>query len=134
MSLSTILKLCILVSMNTRAESAPRADTSKAALTSQLKATLLKDYDRSTPPPAAVVRLEYSLWQIISLSTQTQELVIKGWWRMYWKDTRLSWVQDSNNISSLTLFADDVWMPDAMVYEKNSGEDDSDDTLSLIHI
>ena len=132
MSLSTILKLFLLVSMNDLAESAPRGDTNKTALTSQLKGTLLKEYDRSTPPPAAVVRLEFSLWQIISLSTQTQELAIKGWWRMYWKDTRLSWDQDSNNISSLTLFADAIWMPDAMVYEKNSGQDDKDDTSSPI--
>lgn len=75
-----------------------------------LKNLLLKAYDKTTTPPGAVVRLQYSFWKIISLRTETQELLVQGWWRMYWRDTRLSWDPLENNLSSITLFAENIWV------------------------
>ena len=38
----------------------------------------------------------------------SQDLTLRGWWRMYWRDTKLAWDKAwdkvSNNISSLSRF------------------------------
>ena len=128
-----MLFFCMSMSVSVNADLIPRygaKPANKTAYISLLKQTLLQGYDRKTTPPGALVQLQLSLWHIISLSTQNQDLTFHGWWRLYWRDTRLAWDKESNNISSLTMFADEVWMPEVLVYEMQ-GQDSVSDTSSI---
>ena len=50
-----------------------------------LKRSLLVSYDKTTPPPGAVVRVQFSVWKVVSLETESQTFVVRvcEWAREY---------------------------------------------------
>ena len=56
-----------------------------ALLTSRLPPQSCRSDEESHSAEDNVDATLDSFWQIISLKTETQDLVVQGYWRMYWK-------------------------------------------------
>lgn len=82
-----------------------------------LRAHLLKDYSPLRPPPNARATVQLYLTQLVKVDTEKQTWTIGGWWRMAWKDTRLSWEENKWNVSFLSFAEGDIWRPDDTVHE-----------------
>ena len=82
-----------------------------------LREHLLKDYSPLRPPPNARATVQLYLTQLVKVDTEKQTWTIGGWWRMAWKDTRLSWEENKWNVSFLSFAEGDIWRPDDTVHE-----------------
>jgi len=64
------------------------------------------------------VGVQFSLLNILEVSTADERFVVQGWWRMKWQDPQLTWDPDQwGGIKRLTFSDDQVWKPDITAYE-----------------
>jgi nicotinic acetylcholine receptor len=83
-----------------------------------LRRALFQDYSMEDPPKGmTTVQVQLSINQFIEISTKLQTLRMHGWWRLYWTDPRLSWVESQWNVSFLVMPSTKVWVPDVVIYE-----------------
>jgi len=82
-----------------------------------LRAHLLANYSRQTPPPRAVARVQLFLSQLVNVDTAAQTFTIQGWWRLAWRDPRLAWDPAVYGMSSLVFAEGAIWRPDEFIYE-----------------
>ena len=99
----------------------PTQGDSNDAHSTGLKAKLLRNYERTSPPDlqkGVVVRNQLYLEQLVEVNTPLQTWTIQYWSRSYWKDERLSWnISEWPGISDLTFTQDELWHPDEFIYE-----------------
>ena len=104
----------------------PTQGDSNDAHSTGLKAKLLRNYERTSPPDlqkGVVVRNQLYLEQLVEVNTPLQTWTIQYWSRSYWKDERLSWnISEWPGISDLTFTQDELWHPDEFIYENEIDE------------
>lgn len=109
---------------------------------SKLYNDLLEDYVKAVPPmskrgPSAFgseagtdVSLQLRFFKLDSVEAALGKMSVKVWWRMKWKDDRLSWdPNEYGNITEVKFHASsysdpetaDIWLPDFTPYNAENG-------------
>ena len=94
-----------------------------------LRASLLNNYDKEVPPATALktepvqVSLGVNVYKIQDISLSTGMMEINAWFRMSWKDSRLTWNTSAHgNIEEIQFRANpreegsEIWAPDVELY------------------
>ncbi|XP_077021935.1 acetylcholine receptor subunit beta isoform X1 [Tamandua tetradactyla] len=96
----------------------------------RLREKLFSGYDSSVRPAREVgdrvrVSVGLSLAQLISLNEKDEEMSTKVYLDLEWTDYRLSWdPAEHDNIESLRITAESVWLPDVVLMNNNDGNFD----------
>ncbi|XP_053405082.1 neuronal acetylcholine receptor subunit alpha-9-like [Mercenaria mercenaria] len=102
---------------------------SQQVLAKTLYDHLMTDYDTSLIPlcnstTTVTLNMDIALRQIMDLNEREQVLTTNLWMRLRWNDCRLTWDPASyNNLTSLMVTYDDVWLPDISLYDSASDDD-----------
>ncbi|XP_067411914.1 acetylcholine receptor subunit beta isoform X2 [Emydura macquarii macquarii] len=93
----------------------------------RLLGKLFENYNPSVRPARSLadrvsVRLGMSLSQLISLNEKNEELTTKVYLDLEWRDYRLAWnLSDFDDIASVRIPSDKVWLPDIYLMNNNDG-------------
>lgn len=91
---------------------------------SELIKSLLSNYTKLMRPSDSVsVEVGIQLIQIISVDEKNQILTTLSYLHMKWNDIRLSWNYNDNNVKSVTIKANNIWIPDLMVTNSADSSD-----------
>lgn len=63
------------------------------------------------------VSIQFSLLNILEVSTTDERFEMQGWWRMRWVDPQLKWDADKWGVKQLTFSEAQIWKPDITAYE-----------------
>uniref|UniRef100_A0A914XQA4 Cullin protein neddylation domain-containing protein n=1 Tax=Plectus sambesii TaxID=2011161 RepID=A0A914XQA4_9BILA len=86
-----------------------------------VKEDILREYDKFVRPVKNVndtitVRLDPVLFSLININAAHQELTLKQWYRMYWRDAFLTWNPDEyNGTTTIKLSRSEIWLPDIVI-------------------
>lgn len=63
------------------------------------------------------VSIQFSLQNILEVSTASERFEVQGWWRMKWQDPNLKWDAKEWGLKQLTFSENQIWKPDITAYE-----------------
>ena len=105
--------------------------TARLGNMTELKTTLLANYDMNTSPPnldassdgrGVKINVQLALQQLTEIDSSNERIGVYGWWRHNWVDPRLAWdPADYDGIDFITFIGRgsgrQLWSPDDLIYE-----------------